>query len=172
MRKNIYVQVSAVFGLLGAVLILFYFLGFYWLNKNPLLYMSTFDLVIPVICMALAMFYFRDKKMAGTMHFWEGLIIGFLTNFIATFLSALVIYFLIVFIDTGLLSRHVADLQQLVLQAKEQIDTQFGKDAFEQTLQKVAATTGSDVAIDIFIKKFLICLFASGFIAAVLRKNQ
>ncbi|MDO1446778.1 DUF4199 domain-containing protein [Rhodocytophaga aerolata] len=172
MHKNIYVQISAVFGLLGAILIVLYFFCFYWLGKNPLLYMSTFDLVIPVICMTLAMFYFRDRKRAGSMHFWEGLIIGFFTNFIATFLSALVIYLFIVFIDTGLLTKHIADLQDLIVQSKEQINTQFGKDAFEQTVQKISQTSASDVGIDLFIKKFLICLFASGFVAAVLRKNQ
>lgn len=172
MISNIYVRISAIFGLLAAVLILLYFFVFYFLGKNPLLYMSTFDLVFPVIAMALAMFYFRDKLMAGNMHFWEGLIIGFLTNFIATFLSALVIYFFIAFIDTELLGKHIADLQQLITQSKQQIQEQFGKGAFENTVQKVSATTSFDVTLDIFIKKFLICLFASGFVAAVLRKNQ
>lgn len=171
MIKNLYVRISAGFGLLGAVLILIYFFAFYSLGKNPLLYMSTFDLLFPVICMALAMFYFRDKLMAGKMHFWEGLFIGLLTNFIATFVSAFIIYIFISFVDTQLLTKHIADLQNLVVASKQQINEQFGKDAYSGTLQKIQATTASDVALDNFIKKFFICLFASGFVAAVLRKN-
>jgi hypothetical protein len=171
MIKNTYVRISAAFGLLSAVFILLYFFAFYALGKNPLLYMSTFDLLFPVIGMALAMFYYRDKLMAGKMHFWEGLFIGLLTNFVATFLSALIIYVFISFLDTDLITKHIADLQNLLVQSKQQINEQFGKGAFEGTQQRIRATSASDVALDIFIKKFLICLFATGFVAAVLRKN-
>jgi hypothetical protein len=172
MIKNMYVRISAAFGLLAAVLILLYFFGFYWLHYNPLLYMSTFDLTLPVICMTLAMFYYRDKLMNGHMHFWEGLFIGLLTNVVATSLSALAIYFFIAFVDTDLLGRHISDLQQLLMKSKQQMDEQFGKGAFDTTRQQLSSTTTAHVALDIFIKKFLICLFASGFVAAVLRKNQ
>jgi hypothetical protein len=171
MIKNTYVRLSAVFGLLAAVLILVYFFAFYFLQLNPLRYMSTFDLLFPVLGMTLAMFYYRDKWMSGKMHFWEGLFIGLLTNFTATFVSALFIYFFISFFDTELLQRHISDLQNLLLQSKQQINEQFGKGAYEETSRRIVATTASNVAMDIFIKKFLICLFASGFVAAVLRKN-
>jgi hypothetical protein len=172
MIKNIYVRISAAFGLIAAVLILLYFFAFYFLGKNSLLYMSTFDLILPVIGMALAMFYYRDKLRAGNLHFWEGLLIGLITNFIATFVSSLIIYFFIVFIDTELLGKHISDLQALLSKSKLQINEQFGKGAFETTRQKISVTTAENVALDVFIKKFLICLFASGFVAAVLRKNQ
>ncbi len=171
MFTNMYVKVSAAFGVLGALLILLYFFTFYFLNKDPLLYLSTFDIALLVLCMALAMFYYRDKLGAGKMHFWEGLYIGFLTDLIGTLLSTVAIYVFIAFLDRELLGIHITELQNMFAKSKQQINEQFGPDAFNRTMQHIGETTAWNVALDIFLKKFFISLFATGFVAAVLRKN-
>jgi hypothetical protein len=171
MFKNDYIKISLIAGVIAAILVLLYFLVFYWLGKSPLLRMSTYDMAIVCICMAIAMGYYRDKWKNGKLHFWEGVLIGLYTNLIATVLSTLVIYFFIAFIAPEVLAAHITDLKNLMIQTRQQVEEGFGKEAFTNTLSRISGTTAVDVAIDIFIKKFLVCLLATGFIAAVLRKN-
>ena len=171
MRKNDYIKLSLVAGVIAALLVLLYFFVFYWLGKSPLLRMSSYDMAIVCICMAIAMGYYRDKWKAGKMHFWEGILIGLYTNLIATLLSTLVIYIFIAFIEPEVLSNHITDLKNLLVQTRQQVEEGFGKEAYTNTLSRISGTTAVHVAVDIFIKKFLVCLLATGFIAAILRKN-
>lgn len=166
-----YTKIYLIAGITGALLVLLYFFTFYWLGKNPLLRMSTYDMAIIFICMAVAMGYYRDKWNAGKMHFWEAVIIGFFTNLIASLLSALFIYLFIAFIEPDLITRHIADLQNILQQTRQQVEESFGKEAYTNTLDRLAATTPENIALDLFIKKFLVCLLATGLIAAILRKN-
>lgn len=133
--------------------------------------MSTYDMAIIFICMAVAMGYYRDKWKAGKMHFWEAVIIGFVTNLIATLLSTLIIYIFIAYIDTGVMAAHIADLKNILQQTRQQVEESFGKDAYTNTLERLSATSPGNIAVDLFIKKFLVCLLATGVIAAILRKN-
>jgi hypothetical protein len=121
--------------------------------------------------MALAMAYYRDKWKAGKLHFWEAVSIGFLTNLMATFLSTLVIYVFISFIETEVLTNHIADLKSLFEQTRQQVEESFGKEAYVNTLNRLSGTTAFNIAADLFIKKFMVCLLATGIIGAILRKN-
>jgi hypothetical protein len=171
MLKHNYIKISLIAGLICSLLILLYFFIFYFLDKSPLLQMSTYDLLIVLLCIGLAMGIYRDKWNAGKLTFREALIIGLVTNLAGTFLSTVAIYIFIAFIDTQVLSRHIADLNDVLLESKQQLNESFGRDTYVNTLKSISATTSLDVAIDIFIKKFLVCFLATGFIAAILRKN-
>jgi hypothetical protein len=171
MLKKDYVKISIVAGVMGAILVLLYFFVFYWLHKSPLLRMSSYDMAIVCICMAIAMGYYRDRWRAGKLHFWEGILIGLYTNLIATLFSTLVIYVFISVIEPNVLTGHIADLQQIFTQTRQQVEDSFGKEAYTNTLNRISQTRAIHVAVDIFIKKFLVCLLGTGFIAAVLRKN-
>jgi hypothetical protein len=171
MLKHNYIKISLIAGMICSLLILLYFFIFYFLDKSPLLQMSTYDLLIVLLCIGLAMGIYRDKWNAGKLTFREALIIGLVTNLAGTFLSTVAIYIFIAFIDTQVLSRHIADLNDVLLESKQQLNESFGRDTYVNTLKSISATTSLDVAIDIFIKKFLVCFLATGFIAAILRKN-
>ncbi len=172
MLQHKYVRISLIAGFICSLLVLLYFFTFYFLNKNPLLHMSTYDMLVVLVCIGLAMGVYRDKWNAGKLSFWEAAKIGFFTNLIGTFLSTFAIYIFIAFIDTEVLSKHIEDLKNILLQTKEQIYESFGKEAYAETMKNLQATTPLDEALDIFIKKFLVCLLATGFIAAILRKNK
>ena len=171
MLKHNYIKFSLIAGLICSLLILLYFFTFYFLDKSPLLHMSTYDLLIVLLSIGLAMGIYRDKWNAGKLTFREALIIGLVTNLAGTFLSTVAIYIFIAFIDTQVLSRHIADLNDVLLESKQQLNESFGRDTYVNTLKSISATTSLDVAIDIFVKKFLVCFLATGFIAAILRKN-
>jgi hypothetical protein len=171
MFKNGYVKLSLVTGVVGALLVLLYFFVFFWLGKSPLLRMSSYDMAIVCICMAIAMGYYRDRWQSGKLHFWEAIVIGLITNLVATLLSTLVIYVFIAFMEPQVLTGHIADLKNLMIQTRQQVEEGFGKEAYTNTLNRISDTTAGNVAVDIFIKKFLVCLLATGFIAAILRKN-
>jgi hypothetical protein len=170
MLKNPYVRISLRFGLVGAVLVLLYFLTFYFLGENPIRNLSTFDVVIVLLTMVFAIGYFRDRMNRGNLVFWEGLAVGNLTSLLAIFVSTVAIYGFIAFIDPALIGRHITEMQEIVAANRAEMEEQFGADAYEQTLASLATTTPLDIAFDVFIKKFLICFVASGVIAAVLRR--
>jgi apolipoprotein N-acyltransferase len=72
MFRSRYLRVAALFGLLGAGLVLLYFFTLYALGVNPVPEMNRLDLLIILLCMLFAMGYFRDRRNGGVLHFWAG----------------------------------------------------------------------------------------------------
>lgn len=171
MLRNRYLRFSLLFGLLAAVLVVIYFFCFYIIGENAIRWMSRFDILLVLIVMAGAMFFYRDRRNEGRLHFWEAVTIGFFVNLIGTIVSTLVIFLFISFLEPAVFARHLAEMRELVVRTSQQMTEAFGKDAVPDTLRGLSETRPIHIAVDIFLKKFMVCLLASGFIGAILRKQ-
>lgn len=169
MIRNVYLRIALLFGLLGAALILAYFLVLYAAGTNPLPEMNKLDLLIILLCTLFAMGYFRDRLNRGVLHFWQGLVLGMPVVLLSALVSSLVIYGFTVWIP-DLFPDYLNQMQKLI-----EADYQAGRikdEAYYRNLLKsLPAVSRFSKALDIFLKNFFICFFATGLLAMIMRKH-
>ncbi|HEX8530747.1 MAG TPA: DUF4199 domain-containing protein [Cytophagales bacterium] len=169
MFQSRYLRMGALFGLLGAGLVLVYFFTFYALGMNPVPEMNRLDLLIILLCTLFAMGYFRDRRNGGVLHFWQGLAVGVPVVVLSALVSSLVIYGFLKAMPE-VFAGYVAGMEKEI-----RADYAAGRltDAarYQYYLKALPTLTPSGRAFDIFLRNFFICFFATGILAIIMRKH-
>jgi hypothetical protein len=170
--KHPIIRVSFFFGLACALVAFSFFLFLYWQKADALsigrLAADAFSAFLFVIA---AIWYFKKVVRRGSLHFWEGLSVGFLTNLFATIISATGIYLFITLIDPQVLTRHIAEMQGMLIRNKAKyVIIGNGEANFNTLLASVGQTTGKNIFWDEILKKLVVTVLVP--IVAMLFRRQ
>ncbi|MDN5200837.1 DUF4199 domain-containing protein [Fulvivirgaceae bacterium BMA10] len=174
MLKKTILLTPLKYGAFGGVLSIALFLLLYYIHENPLI--AVKKLPFAIILLPLFIFFsikeFRDHKNNGTLHFWQGLAIGFINYTIIAILSSLFIGIFLTYFDPGLLKDFIDKSILLIEANKDQTIETFGQETYEQLLLDTKNTTVRVIALDDFWRKIFIGLITSFIISIILRKNN
>lgn len=165
-------NVAIKYGLVGGLISILLLLALFYTGKNPFLYTRKvpFGIVLIPLFIFFAIKEFRDFKNNRTLHFWQGLILGFACYLIIALISGGFTWLFLGYhpemlqdiIDTGL---------QMIEQNKEEAIKTFGKATPEELINTTKNTTAYVIALEDFILKMLLGFVATLIISLVLRKN-
>ncbi len=166
-------KIAIKYGVIGGLISILLLLVLYYTGKNPFLYTRKipFGIVLIPLFLFFAIKEYRDFKNNHTLHFWQGLLLGFVCYLIIALISA---GFTRIF-----LSYHPEMLQEIMevgIQAiednKEETIKNLGEATYKELLNNVSTnTTAYVIALEDFILKMFLGFFVTIIISLVLRKN-
>ncbi len=166
-------KIAIKYGIIGGLISVLLLLVLFYTGKNPFLYTRKvpFGIVLVPLFIFFAIKEFRDFKNNYTLHFWQGLILGFVCYLIIALISA---GFTRIF-----LSYHpemLQDIMKVGIQAikdnKEETIKNLGEATHIELLNTISTnTTAYVIALEDFILKMFLGFFATLIISLVLRKN-
>ena len=168
--KNRLVSVSLRYGVIGGAIIIFLFLLFYFLNRNPLLEIKYIDLPLLGIFIFFALKEFKVRYQDGELRFWQGITGGMITYLTIAVISGLFILVLLNLIDPGITESYIESRVALLVENKQTLIESINEQAYIDAMEGVQSTTAVDLALDDFLKKSIIGLFLTIIIAVILRK--
>ncbi|MDH5474985.1 MAG: DUF4199 domain-containing protein [Cyclobacteriaceae bacterium] len=171
MKKPIFI-VPVQFGGVASALLIVLFVVLFYMGRHPMGIPIVFDVrfVILPLFMVIAMKDFRDNKNNNTLHFWQGLSVGFVTLLVISFFMSLFIIFFVA-VDQDFLQIYIEERTNLLLEHQAQLTESISEEAFQLQLDKLPLTTSFDLAIDYFFKTLGIGVFLNIIIAILLRKQ-
>lgn len=167
MRKLI-LRNSLIFGALAGVSCFLFFLAMYFSFDNPLSLRRP-DLGINVIFIFFAIWYYK-KQMGGFLHFYEGFSIGFLTNIIGAFISGILIYLFIEFIDLKPFTTWILEGKLLLIKQKDTFGKILNDESFRRQLLSFDNAKPYQLFLDELMFKQLAIIFIS-LMSMVMRKQ-
>ena len=172
MLKNPLVGVPLKFGFMGGVLSIGLFLTLHLIGENPLI--LTKRLPFAFILVPLFIFFsvkeFRDFKNGGTLHFWQGIIIGFVNYTIIALISSLFIWVFLERFHPETLTEFIQSSLLLIEKNKENTIKAYGLEIYENLLAEIENTTAYIIAVDDIVRKWLIGFFFTIVLSVILRK--
>lgn len=169
--SNPYLALPLKYGLVGAALSIALFFVLLLLDENPLINGALFSFFFIPIFVFFAIKEFKKYYSAGTLHFWQGMTIGFGTYMILGLVSALFIWLYLQAIDPQLLLEYIADRVALMDGSKENLIDRLGQDTYETSLANVQGATALDLALDDFLRKIFAGFFITTIISVVMRQR-
>ncbi len=169
MQKSPLIYVALKYGLIGSIIAIASFLGFYYLRENPLLSSKLLDVVIILIFLIFSMKEFKDVYNNREFHFWQGMSIGMINYLTIALLSGLFVWIMVKFIDPQLLKSYIQERVQLIETNKNTIQNTFNEKTFQAALEGVRNTSPFDLALDDFLKNSIIGLFLTIIISVIFR---
>lgn len=169
MQKYPLIFVAVKYGLVGSLIAVAAFLGFYFMHQNPLLSSKLLDVAIILIFLIFSMKEYKDVYNNKEFHFWQGMSIGMINYLIIAFLSGMFIWIMVKFVDPELLKSYIQERIQLIENNKSTIQDTFNEKTFQDALDGVRRTTAFDLALDDFLKNSIIGLFLTIIISVIFR---
>lgn len=155
MKKRQVLTYSLIFGLSAGVLCFLFFLMLYSGNDNPLQSRRP-DIVINILLIFLAIWFFRSRNN-GTLHFYEGFSIGFLTNIIASLFTGSAIYFFVKFVDPSPFQNWISAGKQFLIDQKTSLDKFLNEESFKLQLESFDNAMPYQIILDdLMFKQFAI----------------
>lgn len=159
-------------GLIAAVLAFMLLLALYYMGKHPFLFPIYFDfrLILLSVFLVMTLKEFRDDFQEGILYFGQGMIGSFVFTLVYALVVSAFIWgfclivpaFLTSYIDTAI--AQLTSIEPAVIE-------QLGKEVFDQNVNKLPGTKGSDLALDYAGKTFIISFFISIIISVILRSQ-
>ena len=166
-------KIAIKYGVIGGLVSILLLLVLFYTGKNPFLYTRKvpFGIVLVPLFIFFAIKEFRDFKNNRTLHFWQGLILGFVCYLIIALISA---GFARVFLSYHPEMLH--EIMEVGMQAiednKAETIKNLGETKHHEILNNVSTnTTAYVIALEDFILKMLLGFVATLIISLVLRKN-
>jgi Protein of unknown function (DUF4199) len=166
MRKEIVLQ-GVKFGVLAGIACFLFFLAFYALKPNPLYYYKL-DLGLVIILIWAAMWYFK-RNNGGILHFYQAFSIGFLTNIVAAFISGILIYLFIIYVDMQPFTAWIAQSKAVLMKDKESFVKIMNEANFERQLVSLDKSKPYQIILDVLMFKQL-AIIPIGLLSMVMRK--
>jgi hypothetical protein len=141
--------ISLKFGILAGILTLAYCFIINQFGLVPLAGKKFPSIIFSIFCMVLAVKQYQKNNVDGVLHFWEGLIVGNLTNLIGACVSALGLYFWFKS-DSSMLTTYISDtISSLSLaNVKKEFIEDMGKGSYDSLLTQIKAISPKDIAWD------------------------
>ncbi len=180
------VRTALLFGIVGGVFGFVYFLVFYFLDIKLFDDFQSLDFFIPLVFIALAIYYFRNGPAQRQMPFGQGLAVGLLTNALASAVVGFSIWGFLGFMDPDYLpesiewqsSRMNQKVERLEGELKEAKNDAERKEKREEIktieghISALKTTTPYMIAQDKQVKYFMIGTLFSIFLAFVYRRRK
>ena len=164
------VKVPLKYGFFGGILVVIAIIVMNFFEGNPIVNSRILDFFILPLFTFFSIKEYRDYYNAKELHFWHGIIIGYINVFTIAIISSLFIYIFISFIDQETLITYVTARVNEMINNKENLKETMGEEVYQSTLSNVKNITAFDVALDDLIKKSLIGLFVTIIISVILRR--
>jgi len=172
--QNQLIQVAIKFGLIGSLMNIIALLVLFYINKHPLLLNPFLDARWPLygLFIFLSLQIFKDQN-GNILHFWQGLILGFLVYLIMAQMAAA---FLAVFgsiESTQFLSSYISiAIDQINANKDVYIENNIGEKTITDALTMLPNTTANNLAFDYFLKSMPIGLILTLILSIVLRRRE
>ncbi|MBL7871048.1 MAG: DUF4199 domain-containing protein [Cyclobacteriaceae bacterium] len=159
-------------GLIAGLLGIVFLVALYYIGRHPFLFPIFFDfrLILFVVFMVIGLKELRDDHQQGILSFGEGMISTLIFTIIFASVTALLISFF-----CWLEPSFVVDYKRLAAEqlakVSAQVIEQWGKGVQESNLAALSTTTGQQLALDYFMKSFIISFFISIIISVILRRQ-
>jgi hypothetical protein len=163
-------KIAALAGLLSGAACATYFILLYAnVQTSP---MARFiDVWIPAFAMIFSMWYVRSARRDSHLHFWEGLMMGNITQLFTAIISASVIYFMLTYVNDAALKGYIEATQQWMIHSKENTVRVFGQKAYDMQLAQNLKLSARDLFIDELVKKIMYMFVLVPLISLILRKK-
>ncbi|MEJ2004258.1 MAG: DUF4199 domain-containing protein [Cyclobacteriaceae bacterium] len=167
------VRVPLKYGFFGGLLAIIV-LGFlfYFGSNHPQLFPVFLD--FRILLFAVFIFFsikeFKDYYQAGTLHFWQGMIVG-ITCYLS--ISIFVSIAIAVFgsVEEEYVDRYVSEISAVLSENSTAIIEKVGEESFRTQMEALPLTTVYDLAIDYLLKSMFIGLFLTIIISVILRRQ-
>jgi len=162
------VRNGVIAGVLGFSLLI----ALYYMGRHPFLFPIYFDFRIILLSVFIVMTLkeFRDDHQEGILYFGQAMIGSFLFTLVFALIVSFLTWSFSVMVPEFVTAYIRIATEQLKSISPEVIE-QLGKNEFERNLNQLPATKGIDLALDYFVKTFIISLFISLIISVILRRQ-
>lgn len=170
--QNQLVQVAIKFGLIGSLMNIIALLVLFYIGKHPLLLNPVLDARWPLY----GLFVFASLRVlkdqnGRILHFWQGMLLGFLVYLIMAQMTAAFIAVFGSIDSTHFLSSYIAIAQEQILANKAALIENIGEKAVDNALKSLPNTTANNLAFDYFLKSMPIGLILTLILSIVMRRK-
>lgn len=160
------------YGLIAGGLMVAFLIITYYAGRHPLMIAPYLDFRIVLLgtFVFFALREFRDRFNYGTLHFFQGMIGGYMVVVIAGLLGSLGLM-LFAAIETDFVSDYISAMTAYLKTFSEEEIKTIGKDVFERNLSLLPATHSRMLAISYLGQGLLIGMFVSIIVSVILRKQ-
>jgi hypothetical protein len=162
------VRNGLIAGILGCMLLV----ALYYMGRHPFLFPIYFDfrLILLSVFIVMTLKEFRSDYQEGILYFGQAMIGAFIFTLVFAVIASFLIWG-ICFVMPEFLTSYITIATEQMKSIQPEVIEQLGKEEFERNLIKLPATKGSDLALDYFVKTFIISLFISIIISVILRRQ-
>lgn len=153
------------------MLVIALFLTLYFLDKNPLFSLQSFDFLLMPLFLFLSTKDFRDRCNSRVLHFWQGMTVGFFVYLSVALVSSVFIFLFLEYADCNLLTDFITNRKTMLQNSRETATEGMGEEAFRQVYSQLENTTAFIMAADNFLKKAILGLSFTILISVILRKQ-
>lgn len=173
MRKNKGLwQGGLLYGAIGTGFFILAFLAFYFMDRNPVVQARYLDFVMAPALGFLMLRAYREQWNGGLLHFWEGMTMAFFYGLTLGVLGGGFIYIFLQWIDPQVLVEFKQIANEQIMLQKEQFLEQFSEEVFQEQLKANDETTAATMFGDAVVRKALVALLATSFVAIFMRKTE
>ena len=166
------VRIAVRNGLIAGALGFFLLIALYYMGKHPFLFPVYFDfrLILLSVFIVMTLKELRDGYQEGILYFGQGMMNSFLFTLVFALLISLLIWVFCLVVPQ-FLANYISTAIAQINAIQPAVIEQLGKEAYQQSLDKLPATKGIDLALDYFLKTFIISFFISIIISVILRRQ-
>lgn len=172
--NNQLTQVAIKLGLLGALMNVLAILVLFYIGKHPLLLNPFLDARWPLygLFIFFSLYFFREENN-GIMHFWQGLLLGFLVYLIMAQMAAAFIAIFGAIDSTQFLSTYISvAIEQITLNKEALMQSNIDEKTLTDALNILPATTANNLAFDYFLKSMPIGLILTLLLSILMRRKE
>ncbi len=172
MKKSPLVGISLRNGVIGGVLSVILLIIMYYTGPHPMLILPFVD--FRILLFGIFIFFslkeFRDNHQNGELHFFQGMLGGFILVMVMATVAAAGVWIFSSFEPAFVRDYVKQGLESLNQYAKEDID-RIGKEVFDRNLALLPSTNGKALAGKHFGQSLVFGLFLSVILSVILRKQ-
>lgn len=159
------------FGLSGGVLCLLAFWAFYGMGLDPIDYTLFFACLIAPVFVFVGIKDFRDRRQDGELIFAQGMTIGFVIYALFGLIVALGVL-LFLQLSPGIFEDYKMEKISWLEGQEEYMTENLGDETYQLTLTDTSMMSKGDVALDMFLKIFMLELFFTIIISIILKRTN
>jgi len=171
--KSPLIQVSLRYGTVAGVLTFILMVAMFFIGRHPLLIAPYLD--FRILLFGVFIFFtlkeVRDYYQQGELYFWQGLIGGGLTVFIATLLASIGLFVFGMY-NAEFVPEYIRLMTEYLKTFPPEVIEQIGKDIYESNLEALPATNITGLVETYFAQGIAIGFFVSIILSVILRKQS
>lgn len=171
MDKSQLYKVPLKYGVAGGAIAIVLFLTLYFSEGSPLANIRIFDFILIPLFIFFTLKELRDYKYGGKMFYWQGMTAGFVCYLLIALISGIFIWIFLEAIDPTLFLVHKQENIAILTSDSAKWIEQLGQADYDKTLANLQTVTPFSLAADDFLKKLLIGLLMTSFIAIFFKRT-
>lgn len=171
--RNPLIVVPLRYGLIGGLISIIAILFLYYMGRHPLLLNPVLDIRWPlyIIFIFFSMKTYKDQYSNGIMHFWQGMIIGFVNYMTMALVVAVFIQIFAGIETTKFLAQYVQLATEQIQNNRTALLETINEETLVKTLADLPKTTATHLAADYLLKSMPVGLILTILFAMLMRKN-